>query len=320
MNNGCSRHPEALITFRSIMLASPSIEQIVTAPDAASFTSTILDIRTPECFAAAHIEGAINFSVYQTDFLTKIPEALPDKNRPILVYGEGAPFKADLAALARLEYLGYTQVQVLAGGLSSWKGAGLPIVEKNEIEEAPLAVGSFTLDTARTKVRWVGRNLMNQHNGAIASKGGALEISDEGIMTAGAVTVDMSQMICHDIQEAPVAKMLIEHLESVDFFDTANHPTASFTMASAAPISGSTYGKPNYRVCGILDARGQSIDLEVDALLEPIADGYVFQTSFDFDRTLIGALYGAGSIFERLGMHLVNDLVSLDVTAFFVER
>ena len=302
------------------MLASPSTEQIVKASDAPSFLGSIIDIRTPDCFAASHIENAVNFSVYQTDFLTKISEAFPDKNASILVYGEGHPFKADLAAVGRFEYLGYTEIKVLEGGISAWREAGLSVIEGGEQGEHSLTTGSFDLDTDRTKVRWVGRNLMNQHNGEIAAQSGSLQISDEGVMITGTVTVDMSQITCHDIHEAPVAKMLIEHLESVDFFDVTNHPAATFTLQSFEPIAESTFGKPNHRVSGVLKARGQAMDLQVDALIEPLEDGYVCQTTFDFDRTLVGALYGSGSIFERLGMHLVNDLVSLDITAFFARK
>ncbi|MEM9026455.1 MAG: YceI family protein [Verrucomicrobiota bacterium] len=301
------------------MLATPTQEQIMTSDAVEAFSGSILDVRTPESFAEEHINGSQNYSVYQTDFLQKIPEAFPDKSTNLLIYGDGDPFKADLAALGRLAFMGYTNVFVLDGGLTAWKDAGKEVSGQGKPESPAKLSGTFDLDTARTKVRWIGRNLMNQHNGEIAASAGRLSVSEYGIITQGNVSVDMAKMVCHDIPEKSVAGMLIEHLESADFFDVAHFPEASFTLDTVKPIEGATYGKPNHTVTGVLKARGVEAELEITALFEPIENGYVFQSVFDFDRTQIGALYGSGSIFERLGMHLVNDLVSLDVTAFFVK-
>ncbi|MGB0370887.1 MAG: YceI family protein [Opitutales bacterium] len=301
------------------MLATPTEDQIIAPDSLESFAGIILDVRIPESYEEGHIVGSQNFSVYQTDFLKKVPEAFPDKTIHLLVYGDGDPYKADLAALGRLTYLGYSNVSVLDGGIKAWKETGGAIEGSGEPAEKAVLSGTFPLDTERTKIRWVGRNLMNQHNGEIAASSGTLSISEDGSPTEGELIVDMQKMECHDIPEKSLAAMLIEHLESADFFDTASYPEASFTLESATPIEGATYGKPNTHVKGSLAARGVVADLEIDALIEPIEDGYVFQSVFDFDRTQIGALYGSGSIFERLGMHLVNDLVSLDITAFFVK-
>ena len=40
---------------------------------------------------------------------------------------------------------------------------------------------------------------------------------------------------------------------------------------------------------------------------------FVAQAHFDFDRTLWNVVYGSGRLFEKLGMHLVNDLISLQL-------
>jgi hypothetical protein len=44
------------------------------------------------------------------------------------------------------------------------------------------------------------------------------------------------------------------------------------------------------------------------------ADGILkAQASVDLDRTLWDVCYGSGKLYERLGMHLVNDLISLEL-------
>ena len=42
------------------------------------------------------------------------------------------------------------------------------------------------------------------------------------------------------------------------------------------------------------------------------------QAAFDLDRTLWDVCYGSGKLYERLGMHLVNDLISIEL--FIVAR
>ena len=44
----------------------------------------------------------------------------------------------------------------------------------------------------------------------------------------------------------------------------------------------------------------------------------VAQAAFDIDRTDWNISYGSGKLFEKLGMHLVNDRI--DIELFFVAR
>jgi hypothetical protein len=52
-------------------------------------------------------------------------------------------------------------------------------------------------------------------------------------------------------------------------------------------------------------------------MINPVPDGISFQAQLDVNRVNFGAVYGSGSLFERLGMHLVNDLVAIDLTLIF---
>ncbi|MEO0795170.1 MAG: YceI family protein [Verrucomicrobiota bacterium] len=299
------------------MLPNPNDCHFRTANAVETFEGVVVDVRTPEAYAEAHIPGTDNHCVYQVDFLESFPEAYPDKKTEILVYGDGEPYKADLAALGRLQALGYTDVSILKGGLTQWLAESRTVEGEEKTAGETIGALSLVLEAKRTKVRWVGRNLLNQHYGEIIAKDGFLELNANGQPTAGKVTVDLRKIINHDIEDKSLAKGLISHLASADFFDVENHPDAFYELSSAKPLAASTYGKPNYRVSGLMTARGKTMALDIEALIEPIESGYVFQATFDFDRTQVGALYGSGRIFERLGMHLVNDLVSVDVAAFF---
>lgn len=77
----------------------------------------ILDVRTPEEFAEAHIPNAINVpneSIGTDD----IPE-LPDKDQLIMVYCRSG--RRSKEASAKLVKLGYTNI-VEFGGIIDWKG------------------------------------------------------------------------------------------------------------------------------------------------------------------------------------------------------
>ena len=77
----------------------------------------ILDVRTPEEFAEAHIPNAINVpneSIGESD----IPE-LPDMDQLIMVYCRSG--RRSKEASAKLAKLGYTNI-VEFGGIIDWKG------------------------------------------------------------------------------------------------------------------------------------------------------------------------------------------------------
>lgn len=238
------------------------------ADELESLDCTLIDVRTPEAYEEAHISGSVNYCVYQVDFLEKLPEAYPDKSTKLVVYGDGAPYRADLAAVGRLLFLGYADISILEGGLNQWLSDGRPVEGSGVSQSAP-AGGRFPLDAERTKVRWVGRNLMNQYDGEIAASEGFIEVDSSGTPLAGEVTVDLRRMLCHDLTDESLAAGLIGHLASVDFFDVENFPEASFDLKSAEPIVDATYGMPNFRVKGSLSARGLSVELEIDALSSP---------------------------------------------------
>lgn len=77
----------------------------------------ILDVRTPEEFAAGHIPGAVNIPV-ETIGSASIP-ALPRKDQKILIYCRSG--NRSKAASQRLADQGYTQILEF-GGIRSWKG------------------------------------------------------------------------------------------------------------------------------------------------------------------------------------------------------
>ena len=110
-----------LLTGCGASRAAASYRQITTE-DAVSLMEQesgylILDVRTPEEFAAGHIPGAINIP-NETIGDADIPQ-LPDKDQLILVYCRSG--NRSKQASEKLAALGYTNI-VEFGGIIDWQG------------------------------------------------------------------------------------------------------------------------------------------------------------------------------------------------------
>jgi len=82
----------------------------------------ILDVRTPEEFAAGHLDGAIMLDFYRDDFAVALEELDPDV--PYLLYCRSGNRSGQTALL--MEQLGFTDVADVDGGIRAWNEAGLP--------------------------------------------------------------------------------------------------------------------------------------------------------------------------------------------------
>ncbi len=71
--------------------------------------ATIIDVRTPEEFAKAHIAGAINVPVDQVE--NRIAEVAKSKNEPLILHCQSG--RRSASAKKILERMGYANVQDL---------------------------------------------------------------------------------------------------------------------------------------------------------------------------------------------------------------
>lgn len=83
----------------------------------------VIDVCDPTEFAAGHVGGAKNIPLAELE--SKLGTAVKNKAFPlILVCQTGA---RSARAVATAKKLGYEKAQNLAGGLTGWKAANLPI-------------------------------------------------------------------------------------------------------------------------------------------------------------------------------------------------
>lgn len=85
----------------------------------------IVDIRTPEEFAAGHLRDAKNIPL--ADFGTRIGELEKSKGKSIVVVCQSGA-RAD-KAVRLIQAAGFEDVVALDGGLAAWQAASLPTVK-----------------------------------------------------------------------------------------------------------------------------------------------------------------------------------------------
>jgi len=85
----------------------------------------IIDVRTPEEYAAGHIENSVNIDYNSASFQEEIEKL--DKNKTYLVYCRTGV--RSTAASYTLVQSGFTSVYHINGGLVDWQAAGFPVVQ-----------------------------------------------------------------------------------------------------------------------------------------------------------------------------------------------
>jgi rhodanese-related sulfurtransferase len=83
----------------------------------------LVDVREPYEYATGFIEGAVNIPLRE---LTQHLDALPGMDQEIVLVC--CSIGRSSAGMAALKLLGYENVKVLAGGMQTWRAAGLPVV------------------------------------------------------------------------------------------------------------------------------------------------------------------------------------------------
>jgi len=273
---------------------------------------TLLDVLLPEHYQAVHLPGAVNACIYEVVFLEAVKRLVPDQDAPIVVYDTSSRSHGSAYALEKLTTAGYRNVCQLTGGLEAWIAAGFPLEPAGASlpAEPVLAQRGYRIDTEKSLVSWTGRNLGGRHTGNLAISRGELRIAD-GQLT-GRLVIDMKRLTNSDLQQTDYRDLLIAHLLSEDFFEVSRFPEAEARLTGWRPIPGATPGRPNYLIEAELTIKGISHPVEFPAVIAPQGDSIKAQATLDIDRTAWNIRYGSGKLFEKLGMHLVNDIVTLD--------
>ena len=170
----------------------------------------------------------------------------------------------------------------------------------------PIETDKKEVNTEDSNVTWKAYKVTGSHTGTVKLLSGAL-VFDEGKLSGGDFTVDMTSLISTDLEGEYKGK-LEGHLKSDDFFGVANHPTSSlvFTNVEAS-------GKNSYKVTG---------DLTIKNITKPVTFevsvyGSKATATMKIDRATYDVRYGSGSFFDNLGDKTIYDEFDLVVDLEF---
>jgi len=278
----------------------------------------LVDTLSDDHFQLVHLPGAQNACVFQVTFLDRMAELVPDKEAAIVVYGSRAETMDAESAAGKLVRAGYARVALLEGGLAAWRQAGYPLegatpsATDTSPREPIIERRRYTVDTANSIVQWVGRNPNTHHSGSLRLSEGFMDTRQDGV--SGRFVIDLASIENTSLAGDPNQPVLIAHLLSDDFFWAERFPTATFHLEELAPIAGSHLTTPNTTLSGTLEMMGVRAPIEFPATLTTLPDKRLAaEAHFDFDRTRWNIVYGSSRFFDHLGMHVVFDLISVQL-------
>ena len=135
-----------------------------------------------------------------------------------------------------------------------------------------------------------------------------------GEVAGGEFILDMKSITCTNLRGSELHDVLIHHLKSDDFFDIEHFPQAQFVIRSGTPVNEGRQGTENLKLVGDLTLKGVTHPVEFSASAGFTHEGHpAAQARLAIDRTKWNVLYGSSKFFNRLGKHLVNDHIELDL-------
>lgn len=278
----------------------------------------LVDILTKDHFQKVHLPGAENACVFEVVFLDSIQKIASDRDAEIVLYGSSNRSKDAETAADKLHRAGYRRLHFLDGGLDAWRESGKPLA--GDAPDAPddphtrlkLNEGTYRVDPEASVIGWTGRNPTTRHYGTVAISQGEMVVN--GTELGGHFEIDMNRIQNINLEGDELQPVLISHLKSDDFFFTDVFPHARFTIEGSERAQDPFLTYPNYDISGSLKLCGVSADQQFSATITTTDDGgLIANAHFDLDRTRWGVIYGSTRFFERLGMHIVFDLISIHV-------
>lgn len=168
--------------------------------------------------------------------------------------------------------------------------------------------GDGVIDVEKSTITWVGKKVTGQHNGTIKLKEGALNMTD-GKLSGGSFVIDMSSITNLDMAGKEGAGKLEGHLKSEDFFNVAEHSTATLTITDV--VHRGTDG--SYKVIGDLTIKGITKPVKFNTQIVEEGGMQVASADITVDRSDYNVRYGSGSFFDNLGDKTIYDEFDLNV-------
>lgn len=269
----------------------------------------IINILTKEAFEEKRIPNSSNYCIYETIFLDEINKKF-DKKDIIIVYGNSNETEESKVASIKLFENGFENIYNFEGGIKEWIKKGFEIESETKKNNQNLN-GKYQINTEESKIEWSGRNFGSKHHGDINIKNGIININENKI--EGKSIIDMKTIKNFDLKEKTYNQMLINHLKSSDFFDVENYDETIIEFIKSENIETYNKSKPNYKIRAKLTIKNITEEIEFEANIQKTENEFIMNAHFDIDRTRWNIKYGSEKFFAKLGMHIVSDIISIDI-------
>ena len=164
----------------------------------------------------------------------------------------------------------------------------------------------YPVNKTESSVKWLGKKVTGQHNGAISFSEGVLEVTG-GKPSGGEFVIDMNSIVNEDLTDSEWNQKLIGHLKSDDFFSVEKYPTSKLVITSVEAKGGN-----KYLFKGNLTIKGITNPAEFEATVSEKENSFTAEGTLVIDRSLYNVRYGSGKFFENLGDKTIYDEFNLD--------
>lgn len=186
------------------------------------------------------------------------------------------------------------------------EAASTPAETKTEVK---IANAVYNVDTAASVIEWKGFKPTGSHNGTLQLSSGTINAA-AGKIESGNFVINMQSITVLDIPADNEGNGKLKgHLEAEDFFNVAQHPTATFKITGVTSAEGKT------TVSGDLTIKGTTHAIAFPASISEDAGTLTLKSdTFKIDRTKWDIKYGSKSFFDNLGDKFINDDIELKVS------
>ena len=162
----------------------------------------------------------------------------------------------------------------------------------------PLAAQTLNVVKDKSSIGFTGRKMIGEHVGNFSGFDGSVALTN-GAPSAVNFTIDLGTVKTD-------SERLDGHLKTADFWDVANHPTASFRSTKITKKSDT-----EYTVDGIFTLRGANNPITIPATVTKEDGAVRVKADFDIDRQKWNVSY------KGKADNLIKDAVSVKLDLVF---
>ena len=171
------------------------------------------------------------------------------------------------------------------------------------------------LDLKKSQIEWVGKKITGSHNGTIQISSGNLEVKSNEIIS-GEFIIDMSSIVCSDIEDEKYNLKFLDHLKSDDFFSVEQYPTSKLVIKKGVILKENKNGW-THNIYADLTIKGITKEVVFPCKIVVNRNDIVSAfAEFTVDRTQYGIEYKSSSFFPNIADKAIDNEMYFKVNLY----